>query len=128
MERIARWAPLIIDESLDNLDILPHLQAMGWSGLAVKTCKGHTHSLLAYCWAREKGLFVTLQDLTNIGLALVHSANLCAHMNLSVDYFECNQRQYLPYARPQIREEYAPYFAVADGKIQIPSLARPGLY
>lgn len=125
---VARRVPVIIDESLESLDILPHLAEQGWSGLAVKTCKGHTHALLAYCWAKQHGQTVTLQDLTNIGYALVHSANLCAHLDLSFDYFECNQRQYLPHAQPAVRAAYPAYFNVEEGMLHLPGSMSPGLY
>lgn len=125
---VARRVPVIIDESLDRLDHLEHLHALGWSGLAVKTCKGHTHSLLAYCWARHHGLYLTMQDLTNPGLALVHSANLCAHLQLDVDCFECNQHQFLPLARPDDKVAYPNYFQVTEGQLVLPATMGPGLY
>ena len=84
---VAARVPVVVDESLDDLDKLDWILRLGWSGLAVKTCKGHTHSLLAYCWGRHHRLYLTLQDLTNPGLALVHSANFCAHLRLDVDLF-----------------------------------------
>lgn len=128
LHEVAARVPVIIDESLESLDILPHLAEQGWSGLAVKTCKGHTHALLAYCWAKQYNQTVTLQDLTNVGYALVHSANLCAHLDLSFDYFECNQRQYLPHARPALRATYPAYFAVEAGALHLPGSMSPGLY
>jgi L-alanine-DL-glutamate epimerase-like enolase superfamily enzyme len=120
--------PVIIDESLDRLEHLQLLQPMGWSGLAVKTCKGQTHSLLAYCWAKHHGQFTTIQDLTNPGLALVHSANLCAHLTLSTDVFECNSRQYAPDACPAERAAFPGYFQLHDGWLQLPAAAPLGLY
>lgn len=128
LHEVAARVPVIIDESLESLAILPHLAEQGWSGLAVKTCKGHTHALLAYCWAKQHNQTVTLQDLTNVGYALVHSANLCAHLELSFDYFECNQRQYLPHAQPALRATYPAYFAVEAGALHLPGSSTPGLY
>jgi L-alanine-DL-glutamate epimerase-like enolase superfamily enzyme len=89
LHAVSARKPVIIDESLDRLENLALLGPLGWSGLSVKTCKGQTHCLLAYCWGKQNGQFLTLQDLTNPGLALVHSANLCAQLELNVDYFEC---------------------------------------
>ncbi len=125
---VADRVPVIVDESLDDLDNLDWLRRLGWSGLAVKTCKGHTHSLLAYCWGRHHGLYLTLQDLTNPGLALVHSANFCAHLRLDVDCFEGNHRQFMPLARPDEKAAYPDYFQIADGQLILPAAMGPGLY
>lgn len=124
----AQRKPIIVDESLDRLEHLHLLQALGWSGLAVKTCKGHTHSILAYCWAVRHNLYVTLQDLTNPGRALVHSANLASYLRLANDYLECNSRQYMPDAAPDEQAAHPDYFHVAEGAIQLPECVGPGLY
>lgn len=120
--------PVIIDESLDRLENLALLDEQGWSGLALKTCKGQTHSLLAYCWGKQHGLFLTLQDLTNPGLALVHSANLCAALELSVPYFEGNYRQFMPTACLDEQALYPEYFRVVDGRLTLPAREPLGLY
>ncbi len=128
LHKVAQRKPVIIDESLDRLENLAQLQPLGWSGLALKTCKGQSHSLLAYCWGKQQNLFMTLQDLTNPGLALVHSANLCAHLDLSVAYFEGNSRQYAPDACPREQANYPAYFQLHDGALQLPAQQPFGLY
>ena len=128
LHKVAQHKPVIIDESLDRLENLAQLQRLGWSGLALKTCKGQSHSLLAYCWGKQHNLFMTLQDLTNPGLALVHSANLCAQLDLAVDYFEGNSRQYAPAACPQEQAAYPAYFQLQDGCLQLPAQPPFGLY
>lgn len=125
---VAARVPVVVDESLDDLDNLDWIHRLGWSGLAVKTCKGHTHSLLAYCWGRHHGLYLTLQDLTNPGLALVHSVNFCAHLRLDVDCFEGNYRQFMPLSRPQEQAAHPAYFQVTDGQLTLPPDMGPGLY
>lgn len=125
---VAARVPVVVDESLDDLDNLDWIHRLGWSGLAVKTCKGHTHSLLAYCWGRHHNLYLTLQDLTNPGLALVHSANFCAHLRLDVDCFEGNYRQFMPLSRPQEQAAHPAYFQVTDGQLLLPPEMGPGLY
>lgn len=127
LHRVCERVPVIVDESLDSLETLGALPQQGWSGVALKTCKGQSLSLLAYCWATLHGQFITVQDLTNPGLALVHSANLAANLQVSVDYFECNSRQYMPQARPQEQAQFPAYFAAQDGKLTIRP-AGVGLY
>jgi len=128
LHEAARQKPVLIDESLDRLQNLELLQPLGWSGLALKSCKGQTHTLLAYCWGKQHNLFMTLQDLTNPGLALVHSANLGAQLALAVDYFETNSRQYTPAACPEEQAAYPAYFHVHDGALHPPPRAPFGLY
>lgn len=125
---VAARKPVIIDESFDALAVLPWIEAQGWSGVALKTCKGQTPTLLAYCWGKQTGQYLTLQDLTNPGLALVHSANLCAMLRLSVDYFEGNNRQYMPHARAAERAVFPAYFQVTAGSLHLPATQGPGLY
>lgn len=128
LHEVAARVPVVVDESLDDLDNLDWIHRLGWSGLAVKTCKGHTHSLLAYCWGRHHRLYLTLQDLTNPGLAFVHSVNFCAHLRLDVDCFEGNYRQFMPLSRPQEQAAHPAYFQVTDGQLTLPPDMGPGLY
>ncbi|MCC9077003.1 hypothetical protein FKZ61_012905 [Litorilinea aerophila] len=128
LHRVAARKPVIVDESLDCLEALRLLEELGWSGLALKTCKGQTHCLLAYCWAKRHGLYVTCQDLTNPGLALVHSVNLCTRLDLSVDYLECNQRQYMPAACPEERQRFPHHFTLQGGCLVLPAQPPLGLY
>jgi len=128
LHEVSARKPVLIDESLDRLENLERLQPLGWSGLALKSCKGQTHSLLAYCWGRARGLFMTVQDLTNPGLALVHNANLCAHLALGVAYFEANGRQYAPAACAQEQAAYPHFFHVCNGALTLPTEPPIGLY
>jgi len=128
LHEVAQRKPVIIDESLDKLENLTLLEPLGWSGLALKTCKGQTHGLLAYCWAKQHNLYVTLQDLTNPGLSLVHSANLAAQLDLAVNYFETNGRQFMPNACPEEQAEYPAYFQVHGGSLHLPNREPVGLY
>lgn len=127
LHEVAARKPVILDESLDSLDVLSQMAAQGWSGLAIKTCKGQSAALLAYCWAKAHGDYITLQDLTNPGRALVQSANLAAHLALNVDAFECNSRQYMPHARPAEQAKHPAYFRAVKGALQLPA-AQVGLY
>ena len=128
LHEVAARKPVILDESLDTLDVLPRMSSQGWSGIAVKTCKGQSSSLLAYCWAKQHNTHVTIQDLTNPGRALVHSANLAAHLALTVDSFECNSRQYMPHARPAEQAEDPTYFRTQEGMLCLSASPGLGLY
>ena len=119
LHTLSALRPVLIDESLDRLDNLERLKALGWTGVAVKSCKGQSHTLLAYCWARQKQAFITMQDLTNPGLALLHSAGLARRMALSVDAFEYNSRQYVPNHAEVELAGYDTVFDVRDGQMTL---------
>ena len=127
LHEAAALKPIVIDESLDRLDNLELLDRQGWSGIALKSCKGQTHTLLAYCWAREHGRFVTIQDLTNPGLSFVHSAQLARRLYLSAECLEFNSRQYIPFGCSDERAGYESLFEVCDGTLHF-GTKRPGLY
>lgn len=128
MQRIAALKPVILDESLDEMHKLEECERSGWSGIALKTCKGHTHAIVSYCWAKRHGKFVAVQDLTNAGIAFVHSAHLWSRLALSTDSLEYNSRQYTPFSFPEVKETYPELFQVKNGRISIRSLAGIGLY
>lgn len=128
LHQLAQAKPVVADESLDDIKSLPRLLDLGWSGVALKSCKGQGHTLLTYCWAKKHNLYITMQDLTNPGLALVHSAGLAAHLDLSVDCLEYNSRQYSPHSCLSEREGYEALFVVKDGIIDLGAIKGLGLY
>jgi L-alanine-DL-glutamate epimerase-like enolase superfamily enzyme len=95
--------PVLADEGLPDPR---HLDALaGWDGIVVKTCRGQTAALLAYCWARHRGRFVVQQDLTHVGPALAHAAAFAAHCTYSVRAFECNSLQFAPAGNAELLAE-----------------------
>jgi len=111
---IARRKPVFLDEGLTSLDLLPLAKSQGWSGLALKTCKGHSFLLCSAAWALENGLQLTLQDLTNPGLAAVHSWLVAAHLP-TINGIELNSPQFTPAANAAWLPEFEELFHPADG-------------
>ena len=70
--------PVMLDEGLASLRLMKEAVRQGWSGFALKTCKGHSFALVAEAWANKQGLLLSLQDLTNPGLSLIHAALFAA--------------------------------------------------
>ncbi len=128
LHALTKHKPVIIDESLEDLANLAYIDRLGWSGVALKTCKGQSHAILTYCWAKQKDLFITVQDLTNPGYALVQSANLASRLELSADVFEFNSRQYVPFSRVEERKQYPELFQVRNGQIRLAEVNHLGLY
>jgi L-alanine-DL-glutamate epimerase-like enolase superfamily enzyme len=89
--------PVLLDEGLESFGRLRLAEEQGWAGLALKTCKGHSFALAAAAWARERGLPVALQDLTNPGLSAIHAAWFAAFVP-TLNGVELNSPQFLPAA------------------------------
>ncbi|MET7762879.1 enolase C-terminal domain-like protein [Streptomyces sp. NPDC005393] len=119
--------PIVADEGADDATRLDELAAEGWSGVAVKTAKGQTQTLLAACWARRHGRFLTLQDLTSVGAALEHSAAFAAHLSRSVPALECNSRQYAPDGNAELAAHRPALLRVRDGELYVPDIGRNGI-
>ena len=111
---VTNLKPVILDEGLTGMELLHAVQEQGWSGIAIKTCKGHSFSLAAAAWARQQGLEVCLQDLTNPGLSAIHSALVAAHLP-TLNGIELNSPQYTPDANANWLPRLSGLFAPMDG-------------
>ena len=95
MSELAQRKPVIIDESLTSLETYNVALELGWTGVALKTCKCQSIELLLAARAIEDGLTITVQDLTNPGIALLQSIGLTARLPYTGG-LETNSRQYYP--------------------------------
>lgn len=123
---VSRRKPILLDEGLASLDDLPAAVRQGWSGLAIKTCKGHSFSLAAAAWAYERNLVLTLQDLTNPGVAAIHAALLGARLP-TANGLELNSPQFTPQANEAWLPRWAPLLAPVDGWHRLPVRMPVGL-
>jgi len=126
MHEAAKVKPVVIDESLTGLDSLLLAREMGYSGAALKACKGQTGSLLMAAAAARRGLFLCVQDLTCPGASFMHSASLAAHVP-GASGVEGNARQYCPAANDGWRERFGGVFTCEDGTVETGAIAGPGL-
>ncbi|MPY88808.1 MAG: hypothetical protein GEU99_12870 [Luteitalea sp.] len=94
---VARLKPVLLDEGLVSVRRLTDAVEQGWSGFAIKTCKGHSFSLVVAAWAAQHKLLLALQDLTNPGLAAIHAALFAAHVP-TMNGVELNSPQFTPEA------------------------------
>ena len=74
MHEAAKLRPIVADESSTDLETLLLAREMGYTGVALKACKGQTHALLDAAAAQKFGMFLCVQDLTCPGASLIHSA------------------------------------------------------
>jgi L-alanine-DL-glutamate epimerase-like enolase superfamily enzyme len=127
MHAAAKLRPIVIDESLTDLESLLAARDLGYTGVALKACKGQSHAVLMAAAAERYGMFVCVQDLTCPGAALVHSAAIAAWVP-SIAGIEANARQYVPEASRGWERRLPGIFRITDGMLHTAALAgRPGL-
>ena len=118
--------PVVIDESLLGYESLLMALDMGYSGVALKACKGQTQSALMAAAAQKKNMFLCVQDLTCPGASFLHSLSLAAHIG-PVAAIEGNGRQYCPGANAGWRDIFPGVFTVKRGRVESAALSGPGL-
>lgn len=89
--------PLFLDESAHDWQLVRLGRRLGWSGVALKTCKTQTGALLTLCWAQAHGMTLMVQDLTNPMLAQIPHVLLAAHAD-TIMGVETNSMQFYPEA------------------------------
>ncbi len=87
---VAARKPLFMDESAHSWQQVRLGRSLGWTGVALKTCKTQTGALLALCWAKAHGMEIMVQDLTNPMLAQIPHVLLAA--TCGDDHGRRNQR------------------------------------
>jgi L-alanine-DL-glutamate epimerase-like enolase superfamily enzyme len=126
MHAVSKIVPVVIDESLTNKEMLMLAREMGYTGTALKACKGQSQALLMAAVAQKHNMFLCVQDLTCPGASLVHSAGLAAHVP-GVAAIEANSRQYVPAANKGWEAKLPGLFVVKNGRMNTSVLTRPGL-
>jgi hypothetical protein len=117
---------VLLDEGLTSLDFLPQVKADGWSGLCLKTCKGHSFNLVAAAWARENGMILSMQDLTNPGFSAIHSFLFASRMNV-INGIELNSPQFTPESNRDWLPRLSSLFQVCDGVHRLENVTVAGL-
>lgn len=126
MHEAAKIKPMVIDESLVDLESLQVAREQGYTGAALKACKGHSEALLMGAAAQKYGLFLCVQDLTCPGASFLHSASLAARIP-TVAAVEGNARQYCPAGNANWAGRYPGMFRITDGTLETGKLDGDGL-
>jgi L-alanine-DL-glutamate epimerase-like enolase superfamily enzyme len=126
MHEAAKIRPVVIDESLLDLESLLLAREMGYTGAALKACKGQSQSLVLAAAAQKFGMFLCVQDLTCPGASLIQSASLAAHVP-GVAAIESNARQYCPASNKPWEARFPGMFRITDGTMETGLLTGPGL-
>ncbi len=126
MFEAAKLRPVVIDESLTGLDALLLAREMGYTGAALKACKGQSQTLLLAAATQKYKMFRCVQDLTCPGAALVHSVGIAAHVP-GVSALEANAREYVPAANAGWEKRFPGIFEVKNGYLDTAGLNGVGL-
>jgi len=122
---VAARKPLFMDESAHDWKLVRLGRALGWTGVALKTCKTQTGALLSLCWAKAHGMTLMVQDLTNPMLAMIPHALLAAHAG-TIMGVETNSSQFYPEASLPEAKVHPGLYRRRDGCIDLSTLGGPG--
>lgn len=117
--------PLFLDESAHDWKKIRLGRDLGWSGVALKTCKTQTGAILSACWARAHGMALMVQDLTNPMLAHIPHALLAAHVG-TIMGVEANAMQFYPEASSPEAEVHPGLYTRRNGELDLSSIRGPG--
>lgn len=122
---IVRRKPLFLDESAHDWRAIRLGWALGWNGVALKTCKTQTGALLSACWARAHGMQLMVQDLTNPMLAQIPHVLLAAHVG-TLRGVETNAMQFYPETSAPEAAVHPGLYRRREGRIELNSLRGNG--
>ena len=126
MFKAAKLKPVVIDESLTGLDALMLAREMGYTGVALKACKGQTQAMLLAAAGQKLKMFLCVQDLTCPGASLIQSAGIAAHVP-GIAGLEANAREYVPVANKGWEDRFPGIFKFTDGEMRTGTLTGLGL-
>lgn len=117
--------PLFMDESAHDWTLVQLGRSLGWTGVALKTCKTQTGALLSLCWARAHGMTIMVQDLTNTMLAQIPHVQLASHAN-TIGGVESNGMQFCPAASAAEAVIHPGIYQRRDGVMDLSTLQGAG--
>jgi L-alanine-DL-glutamate epimerase-like enolase superfamily enzyme len=123
--RVTSRIPVLLDEGATSWRDVRAGYELGYSGVALKTCKTQSGAMLSLCWAREHGMDVVVQDLTNPMLAQISHAQLGAHAAPEIG-IESNAMQFYPHASEYEARVHPGLYERRNGMLDLSSIRGPG--
>jgi L-alanine-DL-glutamate epimerase-like enolase superfamily enzyme len=117
--------PLFMDESCHDWQFIKLGRTLGWTGVALKTCKTQTGALLSLCWAKAHGMSLMVQDLTNPRLAMIPHVLLAAHAD-TIMGVETNAMQFYPDASKEEAKSHPGLYTRKKGSVDLATLKGNG--
>jgi L-alanine-DL-glutamate epimerase-like enolase superfamily enzyme len=116
---------LFMDESAHDWKLIRLGRRLGWTGVALKTCKTQTGALLSLCWARAHGMALMVQDLSNPMLAQIPHVLLAAHAG-TIMGVETNSMQFYPAASAPEETVHPGLYRRRNGQVDLSTINGPG--
>lgn len=117
--------PLFLDESAHDWRVVRRGRDLGWTGVALKTCKTQSGAILSLCWARAHGMTLMVQDLTNPMLAQIPHLLLAAHAG-TIMGVETNAMQFYPAVSEPEARVHPGCYQRRDGQVDLRTLDGDG--
>jgi L-alanine-DL-glutamate epimerase-like enolase superfamily enzyme len=117
--------PLFMDESAHDWQMVRLGRELGWTGVALKTCKTQTGAVLSLCWAKAHGMTLMVQDLTNPMLAQISHLLLASHAG-TIMGVETNSMQFSPEASKPEAEIHPGVYTRRNGDVDLSSIEGSG--
>lgn len=117
--------PLFLDESAHDWKFVRLGRELGWTGVALKTCKTQTGAILSACWAKAHGMMLMVQDLTNPMLAQIPHCLLAANVG-TIMGLETNGMQFYPEASAPEADVHPGIYRRREGAVDLSSISGPG--
>jgi hypothetical protein len=117
--------PLFLDESAHDWQHVRLGRELGWTGVALKTCKTQTGALLSACWAKAHGMGLMVQDLTNPMLAQIPHVRLAAYLG-TIMGVETNAMQFYPAASAAEAAVHPGLYQRRGGEVDLATLGGSG--
>lgn len=118
--------PLFLDESAHDWRGVRRGRRDGWTGVALKTCKTLTGSILSLAWARKAGMRIMVQDLTNPMLAQI--AHIAFASRAGSEWgVETNSMQFYPDASGPEARVHPCLFRRSGGTVSTATIGGPGI-
>ena len=122
---VSERKPLFLDESAHDWKFVQLGRKLGWTGVALKTCKTQTGALLSLCWAKAHGMPLMVQDLTNPMLAQIPHVRLAAHAG-TIMGVESNGMQFYPAASLPEESVHPGIYRRCHGMLDLSTISGPG--
>ena len=122
---VAARKPLFLDESAHDWEHVRLGRELGWTGVALKTCKTQTGAILSACWAKAHWMTLMVQDLTNPMLAQIPHVLLAAHTG-TIMGVETNAMQFYPEASAPEAKVHPGLYQRREGQVDLSSIRGPG--
>jgi L-alanine-DL-glutamate epimerase-like enolase superfamily enzyme len=117
--------PLFMDESAHDWELVRLGRELGWTGVALKTCKTQTGAVLSLCWAKAHGMTLMVQDLTNPMLAIIPHLQLAAYAG-TIMGVETNSSQFYPEASLPEAKVHPGLYRRRNGKVDLATIEGSG--